>query len=110
MNACISESGCVWINSTCSVSLLEVKLWDLVIKKYMRELFSFYAILPRNHRTVFDNTFPRWRILCARVLYALLSVAMCVWSARDVLYTAALLSVAYVCVRYSAAALRLERD
>ncbi len=36
MNACISESGC-----TCSVSLLVVKLWDLVIKKYMLELFSF---------------------------------------------------------------------
>ncbi len=35
-----------------SVSLLLVKLWDLVIKKYMLELFSFYAILPRNHRTV----------------------------------------------------------
>ncbi len=46
MNECISESGC-----TCelilpgSVSLLVVKLWDLLIKKYMLEymleLFGF---------------------------------------------------------------------
>ncbi len=41
MNACISESGC-----TCSVSLLVVKLWDLVIKKYMLELFSFKQFYP----------------------------------------------------------------
>ncbi len=35
-----------------SISLLVGKLWDLVIKKYMLELFSFLAILLRNHRTV----------------------------------------------------------
>ncbi len=40
-----------------SVSLLVVKLWDLVIKKYMLELFSFYTILPRNHRTVLPTHF-----------------------------------------------------
>ncbi len=110
MNACISESGCVWINSTCSISLLVVKLWDLVIKKYMLELFSFYAILLKNHKTIHFHA--EW--FCARdvllytllsvamcvrserdVLYALLSVAMCVWSVRDVLY--AILSVA-MCV------------
>ncbi len=36
MNECIGESGCVceWILAG-SVSLLAVKLWDLVIKKYM---------------------------------------------------------------------------
>ncbi len=42
MNEYISESGCV---CECilpgSVSLLVLKLWDLVIKKYMLELFSF---------------------------------------------------------------------
>ncbi len=42
MNACISESNCVSeLILPGSVSLLVVKLWDLVIKKYMLELFSF---------------------------------------------------------------------
>ncbi len=42
MNASISESGCVCeLILPGSVSLLVVKLWDLVIKKYMLELFSF---------------------------------------------------------------------
>ncbi len=42
MNACISESGCVCeLILPGSVSLLVVKLWDLVIKKYMLKLFSF---------------------------------------------------------------------
>ncbi len=41
MNECISESGCVCeLILPGSVSLLVVKLWDLV-KKYMLELFSF---------------------------------------------------------------------
>ncbi len=53
MNACISESGCVCeLILPGSVSLLVVKLLDLVIRKYMLELFSFYAILQSNHRIV----------------------------------------------------------
>ncbi len=40
MNEYISESGCGFILPG-SVSLLVLKLWDLVIKKYMLELFSF---------------------------------------------------------------------
>ncbi len=44
MNACISESGCVCdLILPGSVSLLVVKLWDLVIKKYMLEVFSFLS-------------------------------------------------------------------
>ncbi len=40
MNECISESGCVCeLILPGSVSLLVVKLWDLVIKIYMLELF-----------------------------------------------------------------------
>ncbi len=41
MNALVRAVACVCINSTCSVSLLVVKLWDLVIKKYMHELSRF---------------------------------------------------------------------
>ncbi len=41
MNECISESNCVSeLILPGSVSLLVVKLWDLV-KTYMLELFSF---------------------------------------------------------------------
>ncbi len=82
MNECISESGCVCeLILPGSVSLLVVKLWDLVIKKYMLQLFSLEAILLRNHRTVLTIHF-RAEWFCAR-------------SACDVL--CALLSVAYVC-------------
>ncbi len=42
MNERISESDCVCeLILPDSISLLVVKLWDLVIKKYMLELFSF---------------------------------------------------------------------
>ncbi len=42
MNACISESSCVCeLILPGSVSLLVVKLWDLINKKYMLKLFSF---------------------------------------------------------------------
>ncbi len=42
MNECISESNYVCeLILPGSVSLLVVKQWDLVIKKYMLELFSF---------------------------------------------------------------------
>ncbi len=42
MNECISESNCEYeLILPGSVSLQVVKLWDLVIKKYMLELFSF---------------------------------------------------------------------
>ncbi len=42
MNECISESNCVCeLILPGRVSLLEMKLWDLIIKKYMLELFRF---------------------------------------------------------------------
>ncbi len=41
MNEYISESGCVCELILPGISLLVVKLWDLVIKKYMLEPFSF---------------------------------------------------------------------
>ncbi len=41
MNACISESDCVWINSTWQRLSASSEAVDLVIKKYMLELFSF---------------------------------------------------------------------
>ncbi len=90
MNACISESGCVCeLILPGSVSLLVVKLWDLVIKKYAWT-FQFLSYFTDKSQNSVDNTFLRWMILCT-------------WSARDVLY--ALLSVACsMCLRYSAAA------
>ncbi len=76
MNECISESNCVCeLILPDSVSLLVVKLWDLVIKKYMLKLFSFYAILQRNHRTVLTIHFRAEWFFAHDVLYALLSVA-----------------------------------
>ncbi len=51
MNALVRAIACELILPG-SVSLLVVKLWDLVVKKYMLELFSFEAILLRNHRKV----------------------------------------------------------
>ncbi len=80
MNECIRESGCVceWILPG-SVYLIVVKLWYVVIKKYMLEFLSYFTEKSQNS---VDKTFSRWMILCTR-------------SARDVLY--ALLSVTYVC-------------
>ncbi len=58
MNACISESGCLCeLIIPGSVSLLVVKLWDKVIKKYMLELFSFY-FTEKSQNSV-DKTFSR---------------------------------------------------
>ncbi len=58
MNECISESGCVCeLILPGSVSLLVVKLWDKVIKKYMLELFSFY--FTEKSQSSVDNTFSR---------------------------------------------------
>ncbi len=58
MNACIIESSCVCeLILPGSVSLLVVKLWDKVIKKYMLELFSFY-FTEKSQNSV-GNTFSR---------------------------------------------------
>ncbi len=89
MNESIRERNCVCeLILPGSVSLQVVKLWDLVIKKYMLEQFLSY-FTEKSQNSV-DNTFSRWMILCAR-------------SARDVLY--ALLSVAYVCALQCSSAL-----
>ncbi len=57
MNACISESGCVCeLILPGSVSLLVVKLWDLVIEKYMLEL-QFLSYFTEKSQNSVDNTF-----------------------------------------------------
>ncbi len=75
MNECISESNCVCeLILPGSVSLLEMKLWDLVIKIYAWT-FPFLSYFTEKSQNSVDNTFSRWMILCARsahdVLYAL---------------------------------------
>ncbi len=75
MNACINESSSVCeLILPGSVSLLVVKLWDLVIKKYMLELFRFLSYFTEKSQNSVGNKFLHWMILYAR--YAL-----------DVLYT-----------------------
>ncbi len=60
MNACISESGCVYeLILPGSISLLAVKLWDLVITKYMLENFQFLSYFTEKSLNSVDNTFPR---------------------------------------------------
>ncbi len=57
MNECISESGCVCeLILPGSVSLLVVKLWDLVIKKYTFQFLSYFTEKSQNS---VDNRFPR---------------------------------------------------
>ncbi len=67
MNECISESYCVCeLILPGSVSLLVVKLWDLVVKKYMLEPFFFLSYFTGKSQNNVDNTFPRQMILWAQ--------------------------------------------
>ncbi len=58
-----------------SVSVLVVKLWDLV---KMLELIQFQSNFIEKSQNSVDSIFLRWMILCARdlrIMYTLLSVA-----------------------------------
>ncbi len=57
MNECINESDCMCeLILPGSISLLVVKLWDLVIEKYMLEL-QFLSYFTDKSQDSVDNTF-----------------------------------------------------
>ncbi len=69
-----------------AASLLAVKLWDLVIKKYMLELFQFLSYFTEKSQNFISNVLPihfRTETDSVRVMYCIL------------------LSVAYVCAQCS---------
>ncbi len=82
MNECISESNCVWINSTWQHLSTSSEAVGFSYKEIYAWTFQFLSYFTEKSQNSVDNTFSRWMILCAR-------------SARDVLY--ALQYVANVC-------------